>query len=61
MAVIYVDFGTETRPQIGQGCAKIFSDGPEDVRECQPVQMSPFVTLCVERFGLENLNLTFDR
>ena len=59
MAVIYVDFGTETQPQIGQGYAKIFSDGPEDVRECRPVQMSRLVTLCVKWFGLEKV--TFDR
>ena len=59
MAVIYMDFGIETLPQIGQGCAKKFSDGPEDVRECRPVKMSPFVTLCVKRFGLEKV--TFNR
>ena len=55
MAVIYVDFGTETQPQIGQGCAKIFSDGPQDVRECRPVKMSRLVTLCVGWFGLEKI------
>ena len=59
MAVINADFGTEMQPQIGQGCAKNFSDPSQDVRECRPVKMSPFMTLCVKRFGLENL--TFDR
>ena len=55
MAVIYVNLGTETQPQIGQGCAKKFSYGPEDVRECRPVKMSRLVTLCVGRFGLEKI------
>ena len=59
MAVIYADLGTETQPQIGQGGAQIFSHGPEDVRECRPVQMSRSVTLCVKWFGLEKV--TFDR
>ena len=59
MAVIYVDFGAETAPKIGQGCAKFFRQTRLDVRECRPVDMSPPATLYHFPFSQEKL--TIDR